>query len=165
MSQKQSSKSPSSHSVKIRSRFEDHSAFSPVVETGEETQVKQSFKDECDINVIVERNKKTGMITHVRQGEPMFGDFAEISSYEESLQTVIAAENAFAELPAAIRDRFMNNPAEFVRFANDPSNQDAMVEMGLATYNENKKTAGTPPAVTSEPSPAPAPAKKEAPTS
>ncbi|AZL82816.1 internal scaffolding protein [Apis mellifera associated microvirus 16] len=129
MSQKQA---PSS--VKIRKRFDDHSRVSDATAlvTGDETLVKQSFKDECDINLIVERNKATGLLTHVREGQPMYGDFTAVTNYEAALQVVIEAENMFADLPSHVRDFFANNPAEFVNFASNPENADKLVEMGLA---------------------------------
>lgn len=36
---------------------------------------KSEFKNECDINLIVKRFDKTGLITHVSNMSPIFGDF------------------------------------------------------------------------------------------
>lgn len=149
MSRKQHLEAQSASLLKIRKRFEDHSAISDAtaLPIDGQTFVKQSFKDECDINQIVERNKATGLLTHVREGQPMYGDFTAISNYEDSLQVVIEAENMFAELPAHVRDFFANNPAEFVNFASNPENADKLVELGLA--HVIPKTPATPAGVTS----------------
>ena len=39
----------------------------------------------------------------------------------------------FLDLPAKVRDRFKNDPGQFLEFATDPSNVDELVKMGLAT--------------------------------
>lgn len=43
-----------------------------------------SFKDECDINRIVDQYARTGLVTHVAQGSPQYGDAPDLSLYEAS---------------------------------------------------------------------------------
>lgn len=95
-------------------------------------RTKQAHKDECDINRILHTYDKTGLITHVSASVAQYGDFTEVNEYQESLNTVIAAQNAFDELPASIRKKFGNDPGAFFEFATDPDNADAMVTLGLA---------------------------------
>jgi len=38
---------------------------------------KQSFRDECDVNVIVKRYTETGMINHIPRTTPQYGDAPE----------------------------------------------------------------------------------------
>ncbi len=96
------------------------------------TPTQQHLKAECDINNILRQYDKTGLITHVNNATAQYGDFTEVNEYQESLNRVIAAQDAFAALPSHVRKRFANDPGEFFEFATDPSNFDAMVEMGLA---------------------------------
>lgn len=95
-------------------------------------RTKQSHKDECDINVILRKYDKTGLITHVNTAAAQYGDFTEINEYQESLNLVINAQNAFDELPSSIRKKFGNDPGAFFEFVTDPANEAACVEMGLA---------------------------------
>jgi len=38
---------------------------------------RQSFKDECDVNLIVKRYTETGMINHIPRSTPQYGDAPE----------------------------------------------------------------------------------------
>jgi len=38
---------------------------------------RQSFKDECDVNLIVKRYTETGMINHIPRTTPQYGDAPE----------------------------------------------------------------------------------------
>jgi phage internal scaffolding protein len=93
---------------------------------------EQSHKDECDINNIIRKYDKTGLITHVNNATAEYGDYTEINEYQESLNMVIKAQNAFDELPADIRKKFGNDPGAFFEFATNPDNVDGMIELGLA---------------------------------
>lgn len=92
---------------------------------------KQSFKDECDINNIVSKFAKTGVLEHVALSKPQFGDFLGVSDYQTALNQVLEAEDAFDALPAKVRARFHNQPVEFLEFCADEKNHDEMVELGL----------------------------------
>ena len=96
------------------------------------SQTQQAFKQETDINYILRQYDKTGLITHVNKAAAQYGDFTEVNEYQESLNRVIAAQDAFMELPSAIRKQFGNDPGAFFEFATNPDNLDAMVKMGLA---------------------------------
>lgn len=96
------------------------------------TMTQQAFKAECEINNILRKYDKTGLITHVSGAVAQYGDFSEVNEYQESLNMVINAQNAFMALPSDIRKRFGNDPGAFFEFATDPSNNDEMVRLGLA---------------------------------
>ena len=95
------------------------------------SMTKQSFKDECDINNIVSRFAKTGVLDHEALVKPKFGDFLGVSDYQTALNQVLEAEEAFDALPAKLRARFENQPGEFLEFCSDEKNYDEMVELGL----------------------------------
>lgn len=97
------------------------------------SRTKQSFKDDCDVNNIMKKYNKTGQLPEMIQREPRYGDFSDVTDYQESLNIVLLAQEQFANLPARARDRFRNDPAAFLEFVNDPKNVQEMVEMGLAT--------------------------------
>ena len=96
----------------------------------EPTLAQQQFKDECDINTILERFAITGVLPqNVRA--PQYGDFTDAMDYHTALNAVIAADHAFMELPAAVRSRFNNDPGAFVDFCSDPSNRAEAEALGL----------------------------------
>lgn len=93
---------------------------------------KQSDKDVTDVNKIIARYKKTGLIDHVARGVAQYGDFTSVNEYQESLNRVMSAQQSFAGLPADVRARFDNDPGAFFEFATNPANHNALVDMGLA---------------------------------
>lgn len=103
---------------------------------------QQHLKEEADINTIVRRFGLTGQLpTNVRI--PQYGDFRGITDYQTALNSVIAANQSFAKLPARIRERFNNNPEEFVTFCLDVKNKDEAVKLGLVK-EPAATAAGTP---------------------
>ncbi len=96
-----------------------------------EKGAKQSMKAECDINNILKRYAKTGLLTPVNKRPPMFIDVSDVGDYRTAIENVRAAETEFMRLPAAIRARFGNDPAVFLDFAVDPANEQEMRDMGL----------------------------------
>jgi len=91
---------------------------------------QQHMKDECDINVIVERFGVTGELP-TAPVSPQFGDFSGISDYHTAINAVRASEEAFMALPAKIRARFDHDPNALLQFLNDPINRDEAIEIGL----------------------------------
>lgn len=91
----------------------------------------QSFAEEVDINTIVERFGLTGELPE-NLVMPRDGDFTNALDYQQSLNLIIQANQAFLELPAQIRARFGNNAEDFVAFASDPGNLDECRKLGLA---------------------------------
>ena len=94
---------------------------------------KQSFKKECDINHIMSKYLKTGLIEHVakyngKYGESLPADF----EYQDACNAVLEAQDIFMSIPSDIRRKFNNDPAEFLEFVNNPENIEKMYDMGLA---------------------------------
>lgn len=119
---------------------------------------KQSFAEECDINAILNRWQKTGVIDHINDAAPQYMDVALVGDYHQSLNAVVQAQESFMALPAVIRARFGNDPGAFLAFAADPANAKAMIDLGLATQGDSpegqpegsQEPAGEPPAGGSE---------------
>lgn len=91
----------------------------------------QSMRDECDINLIMAKYQSTGLIEHVNQFEGNYGDFLHAVDYQSAINVVMAANDAFASLPSSIRDRFSNDPAQFLDFVHDDNNREEMIKLGL----------------------------------
>lgn len=113
---------------------EFRTAYSPrkrvaVYPRGEDL-TKQSFKDECDINILMQRYQDTGMLDHVNQAEPRYADVTAMD-YQEAMDIIADANSMFYALPSEIRDRFGNDPQRVLEFAEDPRNEAEAVELGF----------------------------------
>jgi phage internal scaffolding protein len=99
----------------------------------EPTLAQQHCKDECDINVIVERFGVTGQLPTHDGSLPTYGDFTGVSDYRDALEAVARADEAFMALPANVRERFDNDPALFVDFCSstDPADRSLAIDLGL----------------------------------
>jgi phage internal scaffolding protein len=91
---------------------------------------QQHFKDECDINNILRQFNLTGVLPESPLS-PRYGDFTGIGDYHSALNQVIAAEDEFMSLPANIRARFENDPAQLIEFLDKPENKNEAIELGL----------------------------------
>lgn len=90
----------------------------------------QSFKDDCDINVIVRRFGVTGVLPGAKT-PPFYGDFSNVMSYQEAMNALLDADEAFMQLPSATRRRFDNDPGQLIAFLSDEANRDEAVKLGL----------------------------------
>lgn len=115
----------------IRSAYGPKNRTTAITFTGE-GRTKQSFADDSDINNIMARYLKTGLIEAVNKHEPQYGDTTGIN-FQACMDTVVAAKAMFADMPAKIRNRFDNDPGKFLDFVNNPENIDEGVKLGLLT--------------------------------
>lgn len=110
------------------------SAYSPKQRSRlyfpEQGRTKQSFKDECDINVIMGRYLRTGMIDHLAQTAPRYAD-VEALDFQGAMDIVVAARDRFAQLPSELRDRFSNDPGRLLAFIQNPANIEEARKLGL----------------------------------
>jgi len=102
------------------------------------TRAQKQFKEECDVNNIIAKYRKTGSITHVRNAEQgVYMDLTELPSLMEAQKVVIAAATAFESVPSHIRQRFSHDPQQFIDFLSDPKNNEEAIKLGLKTKKEN----------------------------
>lgn len=99
---------------------------------------KQSFKKECDVNHIMKKYEKTGVIEHAARYAGSYGDFTGADDYQDAVAKLAAADEAFMSLPASIRKRFNNSAGEYFDFVKNPANLAEMRELGLANKLANK---------------------------
>lgn len=111
--------------------------FDPKIEP---SLTKQSHKAECDINTILKKYEKTGVITHVNNQAPKYGNFENTEDYQTSINSVMEAQANFDGLPSKIRARFGNDPAQLIEFINDDKNQEEARTLGLLTPPPNEPT-------------------------
>ncbi len=99
------------------------------------TLTQQHYKDECDINNILRQFNITGLLPEAPLS-PRYDDFTGIGDYHTALNQVIAAEDEFMSLPATIRARFGNDPAQLIEFLDKPENKDEAIKLGLVKQPE-----------------------------
>lgn len=123
-----------------------------------ESRTKQSFRDECDIENIVAKYVKTGLVSHLAGGQPFYADVSEMADYRGAIEQVRSAEKFFAGLPAKVRAFFENDIATFVDWMADPANADQLEKLGVRIL-DGKAPEGADlvpePEATVEPPPAP----------
>lgn len=123
---------------------------------------KQEFKEEADINILMSKYIATGILPNMNESAPQYLDVTGIE-FQESMQFVAGAKSLFMEMPSAIRNRFQNDPAQFLDFCSNDKNRDEMAEMGLL---RPKSEWTLPPAAVVSPEPitaAPVPTPKPTP--
>ena len=96
----------------------------------EPSLAQQHFKEECDINTILQKFSITGILPEAPLS-PRYGDFTGIGDYHTALNRVIAAQEEFDALPAQIRARFENDPAKLIEFLENEMNRPEAEELGL----------------------------------
>lgn len=122
------------------------------VETGlvcGRSRTQQGFKEECDINTLVERfGLGYQMPENFRR--PTYGDFSDVYDFHSAANAIAQARETFESLPAHLRERFANDPGRFVDFCNDPESIPELQRMGLirpeAVYDREGRRLSMPPA-------------------
>jgi hypothetical protein len=66
------------------------------------SRTKQSFADECEINNIMAKFQTTGIINHAAKHQGTYGE-ADGTTFQEAMNIVIDAQEAFSDLPSPLR--------------------------------------------------------------
>ncbi len=96
------------------------------------SMTKQAFKDECDINRVMDRARRGASLAHLAEHKGQYGDFSDFTEqkYEQMLNKIADAKTIFFDLPAELRqNEFQNNPGKFFEFVNNPENNDKLEEL------------------------------------
>lgn len=109
-------------------------------------RTKQSPQEECDVNFIMNKWKRTGKIpdSAINPRKPAYGDFSNPDDYLSACNQVLEAESAFATLPAFLRERFQNQPINYLAFLADPANQAEAEKLGMVDTPPAESTPETP---------------------
>lgn len=162
---------PMEENPKISTRYDYASIARPEVDfpKGDPSSVSmtnQSDRDSADINKIMARYEKTGLITDLlgNQRPPMYGDFTGIGDYHQLRITLARADEAFNALPATIRDQFKNDPSLLIEFLSDPKNNAEAIKLGLRPREDNPAGSEATPPGGAETQPAPTPVQTTPPS-
>lgn len=118
----------SAYSVKIQTpmTFEENSPYT-----------RQEFKAESDINTIMSRYQRTGELPHVNVVAPQYLDVTGMD-FHAHMNAIREAQELFDQLPSQIRNRFQNDPGEFIDFCGDQNNHPELARMGLLSAEATK---------------------------
>ena len=121
--------------MKFRTPYdEDYDPEEYSTHNDEPSLTKQAMQDDCDINNIVARYERDGVLTHVTNMEAEYG-FCDGMTFTEAMITVTKAQSMFMELPSELRERFENDPAKFLDYVDniDAQNAQEAFELGLVS--------------------------------
>lgn len=105
------------HFSRFRTAYDHGNIRVPVIFKNP-SRTKQEFKEQCDVNRIVENFTRTGQLTNYQEAQAKFLDLASLPvSYHDALNLVLSARDAFAELPAAARAEYGNDVNIFLQEA------------------------------------------------
>ena len=93
------------------------------------SRTQQHFKDECDLPKIMARAMSTGEAPPTRP--TFYGDFSSLGDFQTLHDKLNRAQNEFMSLPANVRERFYNNPANLIDFMFNPQNRQEAIALGL----------------------------------
>lgn len=97
------------------------------------SQTKQSERDASDINTIVAKAIKTGVLG---SGLPAtrkatYADFTNGADFTQQQNQIVAIKEVFDGLEADLRNKFHNNPSEMLEYVNNPANEIEAITLGL----------------------------------
>lgn len=119
-------KTPYNHDTNLEAMRTAHYSKEP-------TLTQQHGKEEADINTIVSRFMKTGLMPQIPL-PPTYADYDEVFDFQTAMNAVAAGKASFAKLPADVRDVFRNDPQRFVSQVDawlaetDPKKREANLE-------------------------------------
>ena len=126
--------------LKFKTRFDTHPPRTYAFQTTGESMTQQQFKAECDVNNILAKYKRTGMLSHIQKHEGNFGDFSSLEDYQTSLGKLMQAQQSFESLPSELRAKFENDPAQLISFLSDEKNNAEAVKLGLKIERKAPET-------------------------
>lgn len=106
--------------------------FSKGVKFFKPSLTEQSHRNEVDINSIIARYRRTGVLgTPTQVREMFYGDFSAVGSFHEVQNIIMDAAKRFMELPSNVRLAFENDPARFLDAFKDDSQLQKLIDLGL----------------------------------
>jgi len=112
---------------------------------GEISMTEQSHKDACDIHNILKKSEKTGILEHVNNAAPYYGEMPTGQEFHNHMNIIARAETMFETVPSKLRQRFENDPAKFLDYISDQKNYQDMFDQGIDVSHLTKPEPKTAP--------------------
>jgi len=107
-----------------------------VTPVGSVSRTEQHHAQGANINTIMARYKKTGLIPQFAGAS--YGDFSGVTDYQTALELVRQSQLEFERLPANIRRYFDDDPGKLLDFVADDANRAKAIELGLIPHVPSK---------------------------
>lgn len=109
---------------------------SPAVRFEKPSLTEQSHAEEVNINSLIARFNRTGVLgTPTQVREMFFGDFSEIGTRFDAECDIARAKQEFLSLPSSVRAEFSQDPRQFLaeidKLGSDQGVLDKFVRLGL----------------------------------
>lgn len=140
-----------SHFPNLHSVFSDKPRLA-ITFPARSRYTKQEFRDDCNINTIMSRYMKTGELPHINKLAPQYFDAAP-GDFQTHMNAVAEAKTLFAQLPSDVRNRFRNDPGQFMDFCSDDSNRVELARMGLLSRDVTRSLLRADPPTEGKPAP------------
>jgi len=103
-------------------------------------KTKQKTGMEHDINKLVARYQKTGVLEIKEDMNGQFIDCCNVGDFHQAMNKIAIAKERFDMLPSSTRARFHNDPGELLDYLATlkPETVDEAVRLGLVTKTEVK---------------------------
>ena len=109
-----------------------------------ESMTQQHFKDQCDINHMMKKYQKTGILGDPNRPMPRFGDFSGSMDFHEANNRVVEALQQFNDLPGELKKRFRHDPGELIDFLENEENREEAIKLGLVDPKKEESPEPTP---------------------
>lgn len=110
---------------------------------------KQEFKDEVDINNIINKALR-GEFVRGAVNPGFYDDVSAVGDYHDMQDRMLSINDEFMKMPPEIRARFHHDPSLLVEWVNNPINKAEAIELGLLEP-EPKVTQNNPSEGSTEP--------------
>ena len=101
------------------------------------------FKDDCDLEQIIQRVMQTGDVSIMQQRQPLYADFADMpDNIFEAHRKIEEAKEVFNNLPTEVKEKY---GMSFDRYLADFGSEEWMKNMGYfkeEIHEEEKETKG-----------------------
>lgn len=104
----------------------------------------QSDAKDADINAIMERYKKTGMLPQYKEKIGQYLDNTQIPTFMDAHDLVVQAQELFLQIPSPIRKLMDNDPANLENFIKNKDNHDILREYGVLNKVEPSQKVDPP---------------------
>lgn len=118
--------------IKVLNRFQ---TVRKPTKVSSKSMTQQHFKDECDINNIVARFDKTGIVTHLNSSKENYG-FSDPTTFQEAMNIALEGQAAFDDLPSNVRSHFDHDPAKFMQAVHSEGHEELFADLGLTIAPE-----------------------------
>lgn len=112
-----------------------------TVNDGPEVTV-QSDTHLVDLNRIMEKYRRTGLVEALDETEAKFMDCTAFQDYADVMRTAKEAEMEFMKLPSKVREIFHHDVAEWLDTAHDEKKREALVAAGAIKRDPEIDTPG-----------------------